>query len=688
MKYLDERISVTTSTSITTNGLYTYYIYSVTDTQPIFVGSVYIDSGSVTIDITDIARNYFASWSIDSSTPINNIGLYVKIVDNTTEYTSDVVYITPIYRYPNGKNTLETELDNNNSTLPLVHQELLPVYPNTPTEKINFDLYLHNGSETDSDYGVYPIPNKTISLQSNTYDRYLNTWGSMYTQSQSWVNPTPTDKLTSINNSIVWEETVSAKPETLDLCGSIIDLSTVSYPYTYINSSSTSNDSSLTLIDNTTINRSIESSTYPVGSITITPVYSSIDGSANPIDNWTYVAETNTYINNTEVTDSVLLSLRYTDANGDYIVEQDTTWNTHTTYSWDFCAAEYSTDVDEVMLHLTNYLDVELPVSYARMGSTNIHATLSYDTTNKLLILKFQTTEYNTKISYTFDEIASTYPDTIYIANTKYPEGYVTPALSIGEPEVESGDIEVFASRYIQSTSQVLLYTIYQIDKNNNIHEVTNSISMPALDSTTNKLKLLIKYLDTDGVWREGIATYYSPTIPYTYWSGIDITLTKTITSSGYLRIQVGGGNIFGSAPTTTNTQYKVAQTSCSKYFLIWRDRYLSQQIQPFNKINTYSEEITGSEITNYYGARNLYKTSNQPKWKLNSDWITESQYKYYESIFVSPTVQLYDAENDKLYDVIITDRSYTEKTFNNQGKQLFNLTIEVESITTQDILY
>ena len=83
-----------------------------------------------------------------------------------------------------------------------------------------------------------------------------------------------------------------------------------------------------------------------------------------------------------------------------------------------------------------------------------------------------------------------------------------------------------------------------------------------------------------------------------------------------------------------------------------------------------------------------MYKTSNQPKWKLNSDWITEPQYKYYESLFVSPTVQLYDAENDKLYDVIVADRSYTEKTFNNQGKQLFNLTVEVEQTTTQDILY
>lgn len=681
MKYLDERISVTIPHSISTAGLYTYYVYSVTDTNPLFVGSVYISGSPTTIDLTDIARN--TDWSI-STTPIYNIGVYAKIIDGTTEYTSDTVYITPIYRYPNGSDVLESELNNNNSTLPLIHQELLPTYPVTPTDKIKFDCCFHNGETVDTEYGIYPVPETQVNNTTNTYNRYNTEYSGLYTQAQSWTNPTPIDKLTSIDKSIVWEEVVSDKPQSINLCG--VELNDLTFPYTYVNSSSTSNDTILTTVTGSTINRSIESSAYPEAAITITPEYSNIDGSANPIDNWTYVAENNTYVNNTAVDSSVLLSLRYTDSNGDYIVEEDTTWNTKSSYTWDFCAADYTTDVDEVVLHLTNYLDVEIPVYYARQNGVNIHATLSYDSTNSMLILKFQTTAYNTKIEYTFDTIPSTYPDTIYFANTKYPDGYSTPALSIPVAEKVSGDIEVYGFQTLRTTTQVKLYTIYRL-VNGELHELGDSIAIPASDSQTNKLTLYIKYLDNSDVWHEAIGNFYSPTIPYTYWSGIPVTVTATL-SKNLLIVSIGGGNIFGSAPTTTNTKTPIAQTACSKYFLIWQDRYLTQQIQPFNKVNTYSETITGSEITNYYGKRKLYKTSNQPKWKLNSDWVTSEQYKYYESLFVSPTVQLYDSEYDKLYDVILTDRSFTEKTFDNQGKQLFNLTVEVEQTTTQDILY
>lgn len=130
-------------------------------------------------------------------------------------------------------------------------------------------------------------------------------------------------------------------------------------------------------------------------------------------------------------------------------------------------------------------------------------------------------------------------------------------------------------------------------------------------------------------------------------------------------------------------------KVTCPKgYFLQWRDRWGSLQCQPFNKVNEYSEDIEASEITNYYGKRSIYKTENQPAFKINSGWIDTDVYPVYESIFVSPTLKLYDADTDTSYDVILKDRSYTEKTFENQQHQMFNLALNLELSAKQTILY
>lgn len=139
----------------------------------------------------------------------------------------------------------------------------------------------------------------------------------------------------------------------------------------------------------------------------------------------------------------------------------------------------------------------------------------------------------------------------------------------------------------------------------------------------------------------------------------------------------------------SVNFTNPILTTTCPKgYFLQWRDRWGSLQCQPFNKVNEYSEDIEASEITNYYGKRSIYKTENQPTFKINSGWIDTDVYPVYEGIFVSPTLKLYDADTDTSYDVILKDRSYTEKTFENQQHQMFNLTLNLELSSKQTILY
>lgn len=156
--------------------------------------------------------------------------------------------------------------------------------------------------------------------------------------------------------------------------------------------------------------------------------------------------------------------------------------------------------------------------------------------------------------------------------------------------------------------------------------------------------------------------------------NGYDFTVNKLMTCKS--------NNIYTSFPVA-EIDYCPA-----RYYLQWRDRYGSMQMQPFSKAETYSEDFTRTEVKNYQDTRRLSGISVQPKWKLSSAWIPFDLVPYYESLQVSPWVKLYDTKEDKLYDVILKDTAFTEKTFRNNDRQLWHMEIEVEQTDKQNILY
>ena len=122
-------------------------------------------------------------------------------------------------------------------------------------------------------------------------------------------------------------------------------------------------------------------------------------------------------------------------------------------------------------------------------------------------------------------------------------------------------------------------------------------------------------------------------------------------------------------SPINTNQRYKYTIAKFdnqSRYFLKWKDRYGMPQVQPFGGTYKYSESINKNTITNYKNSKKIIDISNTPRWALNSKWIKQEYYPFYESIFVSPYLQLFDAKEDKLYNVILKNTEYDEKTFNN----------------------
>lgn len=265
--------------------------------------------------------------------------------------------------------------------------------------------------------------------------------------------------------------------------------------------------------------------------------------------------------------------------------------------------------------------------------------------------------------------------------NSRYTIGYVVEFAGIEC----SGDIVKMAARkfsaaYTPNASNPC-WALWIIDEGVRIDLTEDNGTFTATPNTASDI-VYVAYKDADNILRQGwfkvgYTDAEGAAIGLGMMSQIDVTISGAV------------GSVVADAATCTDNSILVGRAVCPKgYFLLWQDRLGSGQCQPFEMVSTYSEEITGSEITNYYGKRSLYKVEVQPKWKLNSGWLTDDEYRAYESLFVSPWIKLYNADENACYEVILKDRAYTEKTFGNQGRRLFNLSVEVEQVETQGILY
>lgn len=142
----------------------------------------------------------------------------------------------------------------------------------------------------------------------------------------------------------------------------------------------------------------------------------------------------------------------------------------------------------------------------------------------------------------------------------------------------------------------------------------------------------------------------------------------------------IQGGQILGG------TIQAIFDVCPKRYYLFWQDRYGSFQCQPFNDKSQYSESFDRTEISDYQNRRRNATIQVQPKWKIDSDWISENLYPYYESIFTSPILFLYDTQQNRKFSVLVTG-DYTEKTYKKQ-KRLINLSLELEENKTQRLIY
>lgn len=122
------------------------------------------------------------------------------------------------------------------------------------------------------------------------------------------------------------------------------------------------------------------------------------------------------------------------------------------------------------------------------------------------------------------------------------------------------------------------------------------------------------------------------------------------------------------------------------RYYLQWQDRFGSFQCQPFSDTTKYTEGIENDETRSYTNIRRKSHVTVQPKWHINSGWIPEDHFVWYESLFISPFLKLIDSYTGHVYDVMVKS-DFTQKTFKDEKKML-NISLDIEATEQQNIIY
>lgn len=730
MKYLDERIiaNVTLKSPSSGDRLYRYDVAIDNEwDNPIFIGNCFIGANVPTksIDITDIVRNYY-----DFSYPYRDADFQaewqVRIwldKDELEHSYSDEIGIYPIYRYPNRKARMETPLSNNglNWYIPALQGfnsdkkgEFLPHIPFVYSDKVDYNLavnignlsnanpYLNTGVKKElktADFGIYNTQYKLSELWKGTEVETLD-WD--FTSLNDYITafyepPTGYYSFTSLA-PLSYKAYVYNVPTVIyDFNSEAEHTSITTFPFTF-DAENTGEPQKLPIDlylqdadENDVLNIYPGVTKYCKATVhceikedfvnDYTLITNAIGGVTQTDDYWLIdtplVAELT--ITFRDERDAIVKTLTISQGNDTFSI-LDTEGITQFEFSAN--GKNYDFDLDERC--------------YAGNGSEYI-----FTFTLEGIDIKI----YPIIARYAVDATFRTYrvleapltQENITIENdgtnnlTAADELELTP---------NTQNIEVV---YGQQTIDIELHKLKLINS-----QLTNPNRSYAAVAKNGKLLKSGTDFITGANKHQSLGFIEGDFILYiftTSGAGYEVTKITTINfgiAKSFKTATPTGriGIISWNAVLNNSTKYQqyvaskniieVAKVdNCpSRYYLQWRDRYGSMQMQPFSKAETYSEDFTRTEIKNYQDTRRLSGIDIQPKWKLNSAWIPFDLVPYYESLQVSPWVKLYDTKEDQLYDVILKDTAFTEKTFRNNDRQLWHLEVECEQTDKQNILY
>lgn len=722
MKYLDERIICTLSNlTIQENKLYRYDVAINNELYyPIFIGNCFIGSGvkSKTIDITDIVRNYydFSYPYVDTDFQAEwQVKLYLN---DTNTVLSDRIGIYPIYRYPNRKARMETPLSNNgvNWYMPALQGfnsdkkgEFLPHIPFVYSDKVDYNLAVNMGNLSDanpylytgvkktlqmSNFGIYNTQYKLSELWKGSEVETLDwNWQELYTDETTGVYTMNIESLSPLHyncklpmtpmqlryisdeGSTVNIEQITEFPFVADIQGDVIQ---GSYLDVYIEKETDINYANFYPIvtKDTTVKAHIVVDYQPVIDIDLV---NRVDGGIKS-GNFVITKKTNATTFNVIAEDA---------ESGD--VREETGLVSGKTFEWNDTEG-----IKTIKITTANDILCTLTLADKSVADTGAEYIMQLQVDAGSLKISFLDQQYDADVTFRTYRV----PDAPLTQDNITIENDGTDILTASD--------EV---RFIHNKQDMeVVYGSQIISDEPTTKKITTKLTNPtwsyALVDKTEKL-----YTGT-GI-KAGVNTYtFALTegdfILYIFAiNGVNYEVTKITTKDfGIAKkftanlAQPGLHLMNWNAALNDSSKYQkyvaskniieVAKVdNCpARYYLQWRDRYGSMQMQPFNNTIHYKQDFSRLETKNYIETRKLSNLSIQPKWTLNTGFLNDYKYPYYESLLVSPWIKLYDTQEDCVYDVIIKTTDYTEKTYLNQDANLFNLEIEVEQTDKQNILY
>lgn len=187
-----------------------------------------------------------------------------------------------------------------------------------------------------------------------------------------------------------------------------------------------------------------------------------------------------------------------------------------------------------------------------------------------------------------------------------------------------------------------------------------------------------------------------SPTYFKSWWQDIDVY------DEGVRKVLKKDGTGFDTIETTAgivNPKYVFVRYTykyiledafildeCPRdFYLHWIDRYGGVQCQPLRQNYKQTQNYTRESAQNLINETHDYLNNVQTTYTFNTDWINRQEMAVWESIMVSPMVCLIDTRQDISRRVLVTDKSFSHKTFDNTHT-LFNMTFNVKLAKTQRI--
>lgn len=266
---------------------------------------------------------------------------------------------------------------------------------------------------------------------------------------------------------------------------------------------------------------------------------------------------------------------------------------------------------------------------------------------------------------------------------------------------IKSDSLHLSDSAQILVTAQGLNTTRYSLDYLFNgatYQEGTKEAVLTASDMVT--------VPDKYGVWADAIAegvtedqalSFLEQRMPYesaqemidSIQSGVTTLIFESDTQDEAQEYYQSANGYFECELDRTykKEQYPIAKVDMcpARFYVQWIDRFGVVMSKPFTGQDDYTEDVQTVSVQKYVNKERKVYWGVESKWKLRTEWLTDEEYPYYESLFVSPYIILYDSQEDKSYEVLIDDTTYAEKKWDNQH-QFFNLEINIRHNQKQHI--